>query len=100
MKGRNFYELGKRFDIDEITFLKPESFFEGKSSCEVHDILSFFNKVKANTNVYVVTKIPEELLLKEINKEKKYMFWKVTYKGTNKDLVYTKIGKGPFFNSN
>jgi hypothetical protein len=93
---RSLYQLGTRIDISTINSVIPHEFYKDNESCKIHEELSLTNTGKSIKSIYIVTKIPPDILIREKDKTLKHMIWKVKYDGTNKDISYVQLGKGPF----
>ena len=83
-ENRGILELGKIFKSENYYY--PKAFFKDINNCNVNLELSLLNE---NNNLFLVTRIP--------NSNNKFMYWKVTYRGTYKsNSIYTQMGRGPF----
>ncbi len=93
---RNLYSLGKFINIDSLNYIIPEEHYKSTPACKTHNELSL--TIKNNKlRIFIITKIPKDLLNKNNIKDKEYMIWQAFYNGTVKDLSYVNTGRGLFF---
>jgi len=93
---RNLYSLGKFINIDSLNYIIPEEHYKSTPACKTHNELSL--TIKNNKlRIFIITKIPKDLLTQNNINDKKFMIWQAFYNGTVKDLSYINAGRGPFF---
>ncbi|PSG89942.1 hypothetical protein [Aurantibacter aestuarii] len=87
----NIFSLAERVDIKNYKTQKPEIFFKALNNCEIHKSLNNIKESK-NQKIYFFVKIPEERMLKELDKNKNYLKFEVIYQGTSRNIVFTSPG--------
>lgn len=85
LDNQSLYELGESIDIETVKWINPYKYFEEKSNCDLHSLLSLYKRI------YIVTDIPKNKLKNLKDKSKKYIMWYTHYAGTIKNIVHTNM---------
>ncbi|WP_223033142.1 hypothetical protein [Hanstruepera marina] len=78
----SLYNLGKLVNKDSISYIDPLDYYKGKTNYEIHIELSLYKRI------YIVTNLPEKMLIENPELHNKLIIWSTSYAGTVKDVSY------------